>query len=81
MFSGADAFKLYDTFGFPIDLTAEMAAEAGMTVDEEAFQALMTQQKERARKPARRWAIWAGPAWSSARTCRPRSSWATTTTR
>ena len=50
VFSGADAFKLYDTFGFPIDLTAEMAAEEGMTVDEEAFQSLMTQQKERARE-------------------------------
>ena len=50
VFSGADAFKLYDTFGFPIDLTAEMAAEEGMTVDEGAFQSLMTQQKERARE-------------------------------
>ncbi len=50
VFSGADAFKLYDTFGFPIDLTAEMAAEEGMTVDEDAFQSLMTQQKERARE-------------------------------
>ena len=50
VFSGADAFKLYDTFGFPIDLTAEMAAEAGMTVDEDAFKALMSEQKERARE-------------------------------
>ena len=50
VFSGADAFKLYDTFGFPIDLTAEMAAEEGMTVDETAFQTLMTEQKERARE-------------------------------
>ena len=50
VFSGADAFKLYDTYGFPIDLTAEMAAEAGMTVDEDAFKALMTEQKERARE-------------------------------
>ncbi len=50
VFSGADAFKLYDTFGFPIDLTAEMAAEAGMTVDEAAFKQLMTEQKERARE-------------------------------
>ena len=50
VFSGADAFKLYDTFGFPIDLTAEMAAEAGMTVDGDAFKALMTEQKERARE-------------------------------
>ena len=50
VFSGSDAFKLYDTFGFPIDLTAEMAAEEGMTVDETAFQNLMTEQKERARE-------------------------------
>ena len=50
VFSGSDAFKLYDTFGFPIDLTVEMAAEEGMTVDETAFQTLMTEQKERARE-------------------------------
>ena len=50
VFSGADAFKLYDTFGFPIDLTAEMAAEAGMTIDEDGFKQLMTEQKERARE-------------------------------
>ena len=50
VFSGADAFKLYDTFGFPIDLTAEMAADAGLTVDEEAFRKLMREQKERARE-------------------------------
>ena len=50
VFSGSDAFKLYDTFGFPIDLTAEMVAEEGMTVDETAFQTLMTEQKERARE-------------------------------
>jgi len=50
VFSGSDAFKLYDTFGFPIDLTVEMADEEGMTVDETAFQTLMTEQKERARE-------------------------------
>ena len=50
VFSGEDAFKLYDTFGFPIDLTAEMAAEEGMTIDEDAFKALMAEQKERARE-------------------------------
>ena len=50
VFSGADAFKLYDTYGFPIDLTMEMAEEAGMTVDEAAFRALMEEQKVRARK-------------------------------
>ena len=50
IFSGADAFKLYDTYGFPIDLTMEMVAEQGMTVDEKGFQKLMQEQKERARK-------------------------------
>ena len=50
VFSGADAFKLYDTFGFPIDLTAEMAADEGLTVDEDAFRRLMQEQKERARE-------------------------------
>ncbi|MBQ0038302.1 MAG: alanine--tRNA ligase [Clostridiales bacterium] len=50
VFSGADAFKLYDTFGFPIDLTREMAADEGLTVDEEAFQKLMDEQKVRARE-------------------------------
>ena len=50
VFSGADAFKLYDTYGFPIDLTIEMAEEEGMTVDEAAFKALMEEQRVRARK-------------------------------
>ena len=49
-FSGADAFKLYDTYGFPIDLTREMVQEQDMTVDEDAFQELMEQQRVRARK-------------------------------
>ena len=47
--SGADAFKLYDTFGFPVDLTREIAEEAGLTIDEDAFKALMDEQKQRAR--------------------------------
>ena len=50
VFSGADAFKLYDTYGFPIDLTREMVQEQDMTVDEDAFQELMEQQRMRARK-------------------------------
>ena len=50
VFSGADAFKLYDTYGFPIDLTREMVQEQDMTVDEDAFQNLMEQQRVRARK-------------------------------
>ena len=47
--SGDDAFKLYDTFGFPIDLTREILEEAGMTLDDDRFAALMKEQKERAR--------------------------------
>ena len=50
VFSGADAFKLYDTFGFPIDLTTEMVAEENMTVDLAAFDKLMQEQRTRARK-------------------------------
>ncbi|MCI9213802.1 MAG: alanine--tRNA ligase [Oscillospiraceae bacterium] len=50
MFSGADAFKLYDTYGFPIDLTVEMVEEEGMSVDQDAFKTLMEEQRVRARK-------------------------------
>ncbi len=46
---GREVFKLYDTFGFPIDLTREIAAEKGLSVDEDVFAELMKQQKERAR--------------------------------
>ena len=49
-FSGADAFKLYDTYGFPIDLTLEMVADEDMTLDQKAFAQLMQEQKERARE-------------------------------
>ena len=49
-FSGADAFKLYDTYGFPIDLTVEMVEEEGMSVDQDAFKKLMEEQRVRARK-------------------------------
>lgn len=48
--SGSDAFKLYDTFGFPIDLTEEIAAERGVQVDREAFTAELEAQRERARQ-------------------------------
>ncbi len=48
--SGADAFKLYDTFGFPIDLTREIAEESGLTINEDEFVALMQEQKTRARE-------------------------------
>ncbi|MBE6597242.1 MAG: alanine--tRNA ligase [Ruminococcaceae bacterium] len=47
--SGEDVFKLYDTFGFPIDLTREIASEKGLELDEDTFTALMTEQKNRAR--------------------------------
>ncbi|UQX86788.1 alanine--tRNA ligase [Jatrophihabitans telluris] len=46
---GSDAFKLHDTYGFPIDLTLEMAAEQGLSVDTEGFHRLMTEQRERAK--------------------------------
>ena len=49
-FSGADAFKLYDTYGFPIDLTLEMVADEDMTLDQKAFADLMQEQKVRARE-------------------------------
>src|SRR3954468_17341083 len=51
--SGDQAFSLHDTYGFPIDVTLEMAAEQGVTVDEEGFRALMKEQRERARADAR----------------------------
>jgi len=51
--SGAEAFTLHDTYGFPIDLTLEMAAEAGVKVDEKAFRELMAQQRERAQADAK----------------------------
>ncbi|MBR2343630.1 MAG: alanine--tRNA ligase [Clostridia bacterium] len=47
--SGDDAFKLYDTYGFPLDLTREICEERGLTIDEAAFTALMNEQKQRAR--------------------------------
>ena len=49
LLKGLDVFKLNDTFGFPLDLTKEIAAEQGIAVDEEGFHAEMTKQKERAR--------------------------------
>ncbi len=51
--SGAKAFSLHDTYGFPIDLTLEMAAEQGLTVDEEGFRRLMGEQRDRAKADAR----------------------------
>lgn len=51
--SGSDAFELHDTYGFPIDLTLEMAEEAGVSVDAQEFRRLMTEQRERARQDAK----------------------------
>ncbi len=63
VFPGDEAFKLYDTYGFPIDLTKEIAEEKGLSVDEEGFQACMKVQRETAReatKAALGDAAWAG---------------------
>ncbi|QOP42411.1 alanine--tRNA ligase [Sulfurimonas marina] len=49
VFSGEVAFKLYDTFGFPLDLTEDMLREKGLSLDTEKFEALMTEQKQRAK--------------------------------
>ncbi|GAB3762901.1 alanyl-tRNA synthetase [Nocardioides ginsengisegetis] len=51
--SGAKAFALHDTYGFPIDLTLEMASEAGLSVDEDGFRGLMAEQRQRAKDDAR----------------------------
>lgn len=51
--SGDDAFKLHDTYGFPIDLTLEMAQEIGLEVDQDAFKKLMNEQKTRAKADAK----------------------------
>ena len=48
--SGEDAFRLYDTYGFPLDLTKDILSEKNMTVDEDTFNALMQQQREKARQ-------------------------------
>src|SRR5580692_6976320 len=50
--TGAQAFQLHDTYGFPIDGTLEMAAEQGLSVDEEGFRRLMAEQKDRAKRDA-----------------------------
>jgi alanyl-tRNA synthetase len=51
--SGQKAFQLHDTYGFPIDLTLEMAAEQGLSVDEEGFRSLMAEQRNRAKADAK----------------------------
>ena len=57
---GADAFRLYDTYGFPLDLTEDILADAGMTADTEGFDKLMTEQRERARAARGDISGWAG---------------------
>ncbi|QCQ90918.1 alanine--tRNA ligase [Rhodococcus sp. SGAir0479] len=52
VFGGNEAFVLHDTYGFPIDLTLEMAAEAGLSVDEQGFRSLMAEQRKRAKEDA-----------------------------
>ncbi|WP_258033101.1 alanine--tRNA ligase-related protein, partial [Campylobacter concisus] len=61
IFSGEAAFKLYDTFGFPLDLTADMLREKGLKVDEARFDELMSEQKARAK------AAWKGSGDKSAK--------------
>ncbi len=58
--TGDDAFKLYDTFGFPIDLTREIVEEKGLSLDEERFTELMKEQKERARSARKNVSGWDG---------------------
>ena len=52
--SGENAFKLYDTYGFPLELTVEIAQEKGISVDEEGFKKCMKEQKERAKAAAQK---------------------------
>ena len=56
--AGQDVFKLYDTYGFPVELTEEIAEEAGMTVDRDGFEAAMKEQQERARASAVKVDLW-----------------------
>ncbi len=57
---GADAFKLHDTFGFPLELTRELAIERGLDVDDEGFKTAMAEQRERSRRTQH-------PAWAAAK--------------
>lgn len=62
MLAGKDVFKLYDTFGFPIDLTREIAEEAGLSIDNAGFDELMKEQKIRAREARANISGWSGTA-------------------
>ena len=63
--SGEDAFKLYDTYGFPLDLTVLMAREKGLRVDEEAFRASMAFRQEKSRTEGKRAAQLTAESWAS----------------
>jgi alanyl-tRNA synthetase len=65
---GESVFRLYDTFGFPVDLTADVARERGLTLDLEGFEREMASQRERARAASRFEAEWGGGLGSEART-------------
>ena len=69
--SGADAFALHDTYGFPIDLTLEMAEEAGLKVDEPEFRKLMLEQRQRAQADAKGKKGSATPTSAPSRSCCP----------
>ncbi|MBQ3708529.1 MAG: alanine--tRNA ligase [Clostridia bacterium] len=60
LLSGDDSFRLYDTYGFPVDLTREIAEEAGLEIDNERFAALMKEQRDRARAARANISGWAG---------------------
>ena len=60
LLSGDDSFRLYDTYGFPVDLTREIAEEAGLELDDERFAELMKEQRERARAARANISGWAG---------------------
>jgi alanyl-tRNA synthetase len=62
--SGDDTFKLYDTYGFPVDLTREIAEEAGLAIDNERFTALMQEQRTRAREARANISGWANASGS-----------------
>ena len=63
--SGAEAFKLYDTFGFPLDMTREIAGESHLKIDEKAFNELMQSQKERARAARNNVSGWSSASMSA----------------
>ena len=80
--SGEVAFRLHDTHGFPIELTREIAAERGATVDEDGFDRAMARQREQSKQPGRMSAVTgpgdlSTPTGRSSKSTGPRGSWAT----